>query len=76
MMDLREIDCEDWRWMKLAQDCVQWRAFVLAVLKFRFCYYRVNYLGMQMLCFHEEFIPLFTSHPFLLIFVEEVQHMD
>ena len=32
-MDLREICCEDWRWMELAQDCVQWQALVLAVLK-------------------------------------------
>jgi hypothetical protein len=32
-MDLREIGCEDGRWMELAQDRVQWRALVLAVLK-------------------------------------------
>jgi hypothetical protein len=31
-MDLREIGCEDGRWMELAQDCVQWQALVLAVL--------------------------------------------
>jgi len=31
-MDLREIGCEDWRWMELAQDCVQLQALVLAVL--------------------------------------------
>jgi hypothetical protein len=31
-MDLREIGCEDGRWMELAQDRVQWRALVLAVL--------------------------------------------
>jgi len=31
-MDLREIGCEDGRWMELAQDCVQWWALVLAVL--------------------------------------------
>ena len=31
-MDLREIGCEDGRWMELAQDRVQWPAFVLAVL--------------------------------------------
>ena len=31
-MDLREIDCEDGRWMELAQDRVQWWALVLAVL--------------------------------------------
>jgi hypothetical protein len=29
-MDLREICCEDGRWMELAQDCVQWRHFLLA----------------------------------------------
>jgi uncharacterized protein with HEPN domain len=34
-MDLREIGCEDGRWMELAQDRVQWRAFVLAVLNLR-----------------------------------------
>jgi hypothetical protein len=31
-MDLREIGCEDGRWIELAQDRVQWRALVLAVL--------------------------------------------
>ena len=32
-MDLREIGCEDGRWMELAQDHVQWQALVLAVLR-------------------------------------------
>jgi hypothetical protein len=31
-MDLREISCEDVRWMELAEDRVQWQALVLAVL--------------------------------------------
>ena len=31
-MDLREIGFEDGRWMELAEDRVQWRALVLAVL--------------------------------------------
>jgi hypothetical protein len=31
-MDLREIGCEDGRWMELAQVRVQWQALVLAVL--------------------------------------------
>ena len=31
-MGLREIRCEDGRWMELAQDRVQWQALVLAVL--------------------------------------------
>jgi len=31
--DLKKIRFEDRRWMKLAQNCVQWRAVVLAVLK-------------------------------------------
>jgi len=30
-MDLMEIDCENGRWMELAQDCVLWWALVLAV---------------------------------------------
>jgi hypothetical protein len=30
-MNLREIRCEDGRWMELAQDRVQWQALVLAV---------------------------------------------
>jgi hypothetical protein len=34
-MDLRETGCEDGRWMELAQDRVQWRALVLAVLNLR-----------------------------------------
>jgi hypothetical protein len=34
-MDLREICCEDGRWMELAQDLVQWQALVLAVLNLR-----------------------------------------
>jgi hypothetical protein len=35
-MDLREIGCEEGRWMELALDCIQWRALVLAVLNFMF----------------------------------------
>jgi hypothetical protein len=31
-MDLREIGCEDGRWMELAQGRFQWRNLVLAVL--------------------------------------------
>jgi hypothetical protein len=34
-MDLREIGCADGRWMELAQDRVQWRALILAVLNIR-----------------------------------------
>jgi hypothetical protein len=34
-MDLREIGCGDGRWIELAQDRVQWRALVLAVLNLR-----------------------------------------
>jgi hypothetical protein len=42
-MDLREIGCEDDKWMELAQDRVQWRVLVLAVLNLGFCYQRVSY---------------------------------
>jgi hypothetical protein len=31
-VDLREIGCEDGRWMELSQDRVQWQTVVLAVL--------------------------------------------
>jgi hypothetical protein len=31
-MDLREIGCEDGKWIELAQHPVQWWAFVLAVM--------------------------------------------
>jgi hypothetical protein len=34
-MDLREIGCEDGRWMELAQDFAHWLALVLAVLNLR-----------------------------------------
>jgi hypothetical protein len=34
-MDLREMGCEDGRWMELAPGRVQWRDLVLAVLKLR-----------------------------------------
>jgi len=34
-MDLREIGCEDGRWVDLAQDRVQWRTLVLAMLNRR-----------------------------------------
>jgi hypothetical protein len=34
-MDPKESGREDGRWMELAQDPVQWRALVLAVLNFR-----------------------------------------
>jgi len=32
VIPFREIDCEDGKWMELAQDRVQWWALVLAVL--------------------------------------------
>jgi hypothetical protein len=31
-MDIIEIDCEDQRWIELAQDCVQQQALELVVL--------------------------------------------
>jgi hypothetical protein len=31
-LDLKEIGCEDGRWMELAQDRVQWQALVSAML--------------------------------------------
>jgi hypothetical protein len=34
-VELRDISCEDVRWMELAQDRVQWRVLVLAVLNLR-----------------------------------------
>jgi hypothetical protein len=34
-MDLEKMRCEDVRWMELAQDRVQWRALLLAVLNLR-----------------------------------------
>jgi hypothetical protein len=34
-MVLRELGCEDGRWMELAQDRVHWRALVLPVLNVR-----------------------------------------
>jgi hypothetical protein len=33
-LDVRAVDC-DGKWMDLAQDCVQRRALILAVLKLR-----------------------------------------
>jgi hypothetical protein len=38
-MDLRNMGCEDGRWMELAQDRVQWQVLVFAVLSFGFCRY-------------------------------------
>jgi hypothetical protein len=32
-VDLAEMGCEDGRWMELAQDRVQWRVLVLAVVE-------------------------------------------
>jgi hypothetical protein len=34
-MDIGKVRCKDLRWMKVAQDHVQWRAFVRAVLNLR-----------------------------------------
>jgi hypothetical protein len=34
-IDLQKINCDDGRWMELAQDRVQWRGLVLAVLNLR-----------------------------------------
>jgi hypothetical protein len=34
-MDLREIVCGDGRWIKLAQDRIQWLAVIFTVLNFR-----------------------------------------
>ena len=35
-MDLKEMDCDARNWMELAQDWDQWRAYVRAVMNFRF----------------------------------------
>jgi hypothetical protein len=35
-MDLRKIGCEDWKWMKLGEDCVQKQAWGQAVLHLKF----------------------------------------
>jgi hypothetical protein len=35
-MDLKEINCEDLDWIKLAQDRAQRRAFMSAIMKLRF----------------------------------------
>jgi hypothetical protein len=40
MMNRREINFEDGRWLKLAQDRVQWRVSILVVLKHRTHYRR------------------------------------
>jgi hypothetical protein len=60
-MDLREIGCEDGKWMELVQDRVQWWARVLTVLNlldmpvmkellnFRFCYQIVSLERPQIL---------------------------
>ena len=37
-MDLREIGCEDGRWMELAEDRAQCQALVLAVMEGRILY--------------------------------------
>jgi hypothetical protein len=34
-MDLKEVCCENGRWIEVAQDNVQWRALVLAMLNLR-----------------------------------------
>jgi hypothetical protein len=44
-MYLREIGYDDGRWMKLAQDHVQWQALVLVVLYLQVLLLRFNYLG-------------------------------
>lgn len=37
-MVIKEVSCEDERWMELAQYCVQWWGVVLAVLSLRIYY--------------------------------------
>jgi hypothetical protein len=34
-LDLREVCCEDGRWIEVVQDHVQWRALVFAVVRLR-----------------------------------------
>jgi DNA polymerase III delta prime subunit len=34
-MDLREIGCEDGRWLEVAEERIQWRALVLRMLELR-----------------------------------------
>jgi hypothetical protein len=44
---LREIGCEDGRWMELAQVRVQWRALVSAALNLQFCYHSVSKMDLM-----------------------------
>jgi hypothetical protein len=50
-MDLREVGCENLRWVKLAHDRVQWQAFVLEVLNLRFFFLTVSESALRR-CVH------------------------
>jgi hypothetical protein len=45
-MDVRKVGCDDGRWIELAQDRVQWQAFVLAVLHFGLLLLNSNFTGI------------------------------
>jgi len=40
-MDFKETGCEGERSMEVAQDCIQWQEFVIAILIFTFCHQKV-----------------------------------
>lgn len=43
VMALREMVCEDGRWMELVEDRVQWQALLLAVLNLQIYFRKVHY---------------------------------
>jgi hypothetical protein len=45
-MDVWKVGCEDERWIELAEDRVQWQAFVSAVLDFRLLLLNSNLSGI------------------------------
>jgi hypothetical protein len=59
-MELRKMGCEDGKWMELAQDRIQWRALVLAVLNLRVLLLKNIYLKFFLQQMYVMLLPLLS----------------
>jgi len=69
-MNLREMDHEDSRWMRLAQDSVQRRAMALAVLSVEACCRRARGMNWMKTTIYWYLVNILLSYMSVLLLLE------